>query len=367
MASKIDYYEVLGVERTADGETIKKSFRKLALKYHPDRNPDNPQAEAKFREASEAYQILSDDDQRSQYDRFGHAAFEGGGSGFDFNSAGFEDIFGDIFGDFFGGGSRRGGRRRRGDDLSYSLEISFEEACFGVEKTIEIPRHVNCEPCNGTGGKDGSKPVTCRTCRGAGQVRFQQGFFSVAKTCSACNGRGTIVENPCDTCRGSGQVRKNQSLEVKIPGGVDHGTRLKLRGEGEPGPGGAAGDLFVVVQVKEHDLFRREGNDVLCEVTITFPQASLGTELEVPTIEGSVTMKIKEGTQSGSVFRLRGRGITDLHGYGRGDQLVRVAVETPRRLDERQRELLAELADTFGEEVHPQHKSFFDKVRERFG
>ena len=367
MASKIDYYEVLGVERTADGETIKKSFRKLALKYHPDRNPDNPQAEAKFREASEAYQILSDNDQRAQYDRFGHAAFEGGGSGFDFNSAGFEDIFGDIFGDFFGGGSRRSGRRRRGDDLSYSLEISFEEACFGAEKTIEIPRHVNCETCEGTGGKDGSKPVTCRTCRGAGQVRFQQGFFSVAKTCSTCNGRGTIVENPCEICRGSGQVRKKQSLEVKIPGGVDHGTRLKLRGEGEPAPGGAAGDLFVVVHVKEHDLFRREGNDVLCEVTITFPQAALGTELEVPTIEGSVTMKIKEGTQSGSVFRLRGRGITDLHGYGRGDQLVRVAVETPRRLDERQRELLTELADTFGEEVHPQHKSFFDKVRERFG
>jgi len=366
VASKIDYYEVLGIERTADGETIKKSFRKLALKYHPDRNPDNPQAEAKFREASEAYQILSDGDQRAQYDRFGHAAFEGGGSGFGFNSEGFEDIFGDIFGDFFGGGSRRGGRRRRGDDLSYSLEISFEEACFGVEKKIDIPRHINCQTCDGTGGKDGAKPINCRTCRGAGQVRFQQGFFSVAKTCSTCNGRGSVVENPCDPCRGSGQVRKQQSLDVKIPGGVDHGTRLKLRGEGEPGPGGAAGDLFVVVQVKEHDLFRREGNDVLCEVTITFPQASLGTELEVPTIEGSVTMKIKEGTQSGSVFRLRGRGVTDLHGYGRGDQLVRVIVETPRRLDERQRELLAELADTFGEEVHPQHKSFFDKVRERF-
>ncbi|MEO2167377.1 MAG: molecular chaperone DnaJ [bacterium] len=368
-STKIDYYEVLGIERTANGEIVKKAFRKLALKYHPDRNPDNPAAEAKFREASEAYQILSDNEQRARYDRFGHAAFEGaGGAGFDFNSTGFEDIFGDLFGDFFGGGggARRGGRRR-GEDLSYSLQISFEEACFGTEKEIRIPRHVHCKDCSGTGGKDGAAPVKCGTCRGAGQVRFQQGFFSIAKTCGACNGRGTVVHDPCPGCRGQGLVRQEQDLQVKIPGGVDNGTRLKLRGEGEPGPGGAAGDLFVIVQVLEHDLFRREGNDVLCEVTVTFPQATLGTELEIPTIEGSVTMKIKEGTQSGSVFRLRGRGVPDLHGYGRGDQMVRIAVETPRRLNERQRELLAELAESCGEEVHPQQKSFFDKVRERFG
>lgn len=366
--TKIDYYEVLGVERTSDGETIKKAFRKLAMKYHPDRNPDDPEAERRFREASEAYQVLADDEQRARYDRFGHAAFEGGGgAGFDFGGAGFEDIFGDIFGEFFGGGGRRGGRRRRGEDLSYSLQISFEEACFGTEKKIRIPRHVSCEECNGTGGKDGAAPVRCGACRGAGQVRFQQGFFSIAKTCGQCQGRGTTVEDPCLSCQGSGRKRKQQELEVKVPQGVDHGTRLKLSGEGEPGPGGAAGDLFVQIQVREHDLFRRDGNDVLCEVTLTFPQAALGTEMEIPTIEGSVTMKVKEGTQSGTVFRLRGRGVPDLHGYGRGDQLVRVAVETPRRLDERQRELLTELAESFGEEVHPQHKSFFDKVRERFG
>ena len=236
MASKLDYYEVLGIDQRADGETIKKAFRKLALKYHPDRNPDDPVAEGKFREASEAYQILSDGEQRARYDRFGHAAFEGaGGAGFDFNAAGFEDIFGDLFGEFFGGGSRRGGRRNRGDDLSYSLDISFEEACFGTEKQIQIPRHVNCEDCHGTGGKDGKQASKCGGCRGAGQVRFQQGFFSIAKTCGQCNGRGTVVDDPCNSCRGKGQVRKQQELEVKIPAGVDGGRASNYEARGNRG------------------------------------------------------------------------------------------------------------------------------------
>jgi molecular chaperone DnaJ len=368
VASKRDYYEVLGVERTADSEAIKKSFRKLALKYHPDRNPGDKEAEHLFREASEAYQILSDPERRARYDRFGHAAFEGGAAGFDFNASGFEDIFGDIFSEFFGmpGRGRSASRRRRGEDLSYTLRVSFEEAAFGCERQISVPRSVTCEDCSGSGGRGGTAPAKCPACRGAGQVRFQQGFFSIAKTCGQCNGRGEVIKDPCPTCRGSGRVRKKHELEVKVPAGVDTGTRLKLRGEGDPGAGSAPGDLYVAITVDEHELFRREGNDVLCEVTISFPQAALGTELDVPTLDGSVKMKIKEGTQSGSVFRLRGKGVPDLHGYGRGDQLTRVIVETPRRLTPRQREILQTFAEEAGEDVHPS-KGFFDKVREKFG
>lgn len=367
MTAKRDFYEILGVDRSADEETIKKAFRKLALKYHPDRNPGDKLAEAKFREASEAYQVLSDPTQRARYDRFGHAAFEGGSAGFDFSASGFEDIFGDLFSELFGAGSARGrSRRRRGEDLSYTLTLSFEEAAFGCEKEISVPRLVPCTECNGTGGKGGAAPVKCPTCRGAGQVRFQQGFFSIAKTCGQCSGRGQVIKNPCPGCSGAGRVRKEHSLQVKVPAGVDTGTRLKLRGEGETGMGGGSGDLYVVIQVQEHDLFRRDGNDVICDVRIGFPQAALGTEIEVPTLDGPVKLKVKEGTQPGSVFRLRGKGIPDLHGYGRGDQLVRVAVETPRKLTARQRELLEELAQISGEEVHPS-RGFFEKVREKFG
>ena len=368
MATKRDYYEVLGLERAADADAIKKSFRKLALKYHPDRNPGDKEAEHLFREASEAYQILSDPERRARYDRFGHAAFEGGAPGFDFNATGFEDIFGDIFSEFFGmpGRGRSSSRRRRGEDLSYTLRVSFEEAAFGCERKISVPRSVTCEGCSGTGGRDGAAPAKCPACRGAGQVRFQQGFFSIAKTCGQCSGRGEVIKDPCPTCRGSGRVRKKHEIEVKVPAGVDTGTRLKLRGEGEPGAASAPGDLYVAIAVDEHELFRREGNDVVCDVTVSFPQAALGTELDVPTIDGSVKMKIKEGTQSGSLFRLRGKGVPDLHGYGRGDQLTRVIVETPRHLNPRQRELLQEFADEAGEDVHPA-KGFFDKVRERFG
>ena len=366
MAGKRDFYEILGVDRTADEDAIKKAFRKLALKYHPDRNPGDKQAEARFRECSEAYQVLSDPAQRAKYDRFGHAAFDNGAAGFDFSASGFEDLFGDIFGEFFGGASNRRGRARRGEDLSYTLEIDFEEAAFGCEKTISIPRAVSCEECSGTGGRDGAQPVKCGTCRGAGQVRFQQGFFSIAKTCGQCNGRGQIIKDPCAKCGGAGRVRKPHSLQVKVPAGVDTGVRLKLRGEGE-NSGGGTGDLYVVVSVREHDVFHREGNDIVCAVSVAFSQVALGAEIEVPTLEGPVKMKIAAGTQSGTVHRLRGKGIPDLHGYGRGDQRVHLLVETPRKLSQRQRELLEEFAQISGHETNPASKGFFEKVREKFG
>ena len=367
MASKEDYYETLEIERTSDGETIKRSFRKLALKYHPDKNPGDAEAEARFREISEAYQVLSDPEQRQRYDRFGHAAFEGGAGGFDFTSGGFEDLFGDIFNDFFGGGGRA--RRRRGEDLSYTLSVKFEEAAFGCTKEISIPRAISCEDCSGTGGKGGATPQKCRQCRGSGQVRFQQGFFSIAKTCGHCNGSGQTISDPCTTCRGSGHTRRQQTLEVRVPPGVDTGTRLKLRGEGEAMRGSVKGDLYVLISVEDHDRFRRDGNNVLCQVTIGFAQATLGTEVDVPTLDGAVNMKIKPGTQSGAVFRLRGKGVPDVHGYGRGDQLTRVRVATPKKITPRQKELLEEFLEISGEDISQTHESkgFFDKVREKFG
>ena len=345
MASKADYYALLGVSRDAGADDIKKAYRKAALQYHPDRNPGDKAAEEKFKELSEAYQILSDGEKRAQYDRYGHAAFEQAGmgsGGFDFGGN-FEDIFGDIFGDFFGTGGRGGrGRARRGQDLSYSLEISFEEAAFGAEKTISIPRTSVCQPCAGSGAKPGSRPVTCSGCHGTGQVRFQQGFFTIARTCNQCG--------------------------VKIPAGVDTGSRLKLRGEGEYSPAASApGDLYVLIRVREHPLFERANTEVVCEVPINFPQAALGADIEVPTLEGKLKMKIPAGTQSGNVFRLRGKGIVDLRGGGRGDQLVRVTVETPRKLTGRQRELLQEFAELDGADGHPQSRGFFDKVKELFG
>ena len=372
MASKADYYELLGVGRDADAEDLKKAYRKAALRYHPDRNPGDKAAEEKFKELSEAYQILNDPEKRAQYDRFGHAAFEQGGGGFgggfDF-STNFEDIFGDIFGDFFGGGGRGGrGRQHRGEDLSYSLEVSFEEAAFGTEKTVSIPRRVACSTCQGSGAKPGTMPRTCDTCRGSGQVRFQQGFFTVARTCNQCGGQGSMISDPCTECHGAGAVRKTSNLQIKIPGGVDSGSRLKLRGEGEAGPaGGIPGDLYVSIQVGEHPLFERHNNEVVCELPISFPQAALGADIEAPTLEGKIKMKVPAGTQSGSVFRLRGKGIVDLRGAGRGDQLVRVVVETPTKLGSKQKELLEEFAKLNGDDVHPISKGFFDKVKELFG
>jgi molecular chaperone DnaJ len=370
VAAKRDYYEVLGVGRSAGAEEIKKAYRKIALKSHPDRHPGDKGAEDRFKEASEAYQILCDAERRAQYDRFGHAAFEqnGGFGGFDFSSGGFEDIFGDIFGDFFGGPRRGRSRTRRGEDLRYDLEVTFEEAVFGAEKTLRVPRLATCEECKGSGSKNAAPRETCNTCHGSGQLRFQQGLFSIAKTCGQCQGQGTVLRDPCRKCSGAGAVRVQHTLSVRIPAGVDTGSRLKLRGEGETGlSGGTAGDLYVVLHVREHPLFSREGNDIVCNVPIGFTQAALGAEIDVPTPHGKVKMKVPAGTQSGNVFRLKGKGVPDVRGYGQGDALVRVVVETPKRLSSRQRELLEEFARLSGEEVHPISKGFFDKVKEMFG
>jgi molecular chaperone DnaJ len=369
VAEKRDYYEVLGVETSASAEEIKKAYRKAAVKHHPDKNPGDKAAEEKFKEATEAYQVLADPGNRAQYDRFGHAAVQqGGAGGFDFAAAGFEDIFGDIFGDFFGGGRRGRTRARRGEDLRYDLEIDFETGVFGGEHTLQLPRLVSCGECKGLGTKNGGPRQQCSACRGSGQVRFQQGLFSIAKTCGKCHGQGSTVQEPCATCGGGGVVRNQQTLNVRIPAGVDNGSRLKLRGEGEAGQnGGPPGDLYVVLRVREHPLFTREGNDIICDVPISFAQAALGTEIDVPTLHGKVKMKIPAGTQSSSVFRLKNKGVADVRGYGPGDHLVRAVVETPKKLTAKQRELLEEFARTSGEEIHPISKGFFDKVREMFG
>ena len=368
MSAKKDYYELLGVSRNASEEEIKKAYRKLALQYHPDRNPGDKQSEENFKEVSEAYQILSDAEKRAKYDQFGHAAFGDGSpfpGGFDF-TAGFEDVFGDIFGEFFGGGARRG--RGRGDDLRYNLTLKFEEAVSGTEKKIKIPRHGPCETCHGSGAKAGTAPQTCPTCRGRGQVSFQQGFFSVSRTCSQCHGQGTIVKDPCANCGGSGRLRNLHTLNVKIPGGVDTGSRLKLRSEGESAPaGGAPGDLYVDIQVEPHPIFLRENLDILCDVPISITQAALGAEIDVPTLNGKVKMKIPPGTQSGKVFRMKGKGVNDVQGYHQGDQHVRVSVETPTHLTARQKELLKEFATAGGEDVNPMAKGFLDKMKDLFG
>lgn len=370
--AKRDYYEVLGVSRSANGDEIKKAYRKLAMSNHPDRNPGDKAAEERFREASKAYQVLSDAERRAQYDRFGHDAFEqsaGGFGGFDFSGGGFEDIFGDIFGDILGGGRGRGRNRpRAGDDLRYDLEITFDEAINGTEKTIRVPRLVPCEPCGGQGTRQGTSRETCTACRGSGQIRFQQGFFTIAKTCGQCSGEGTIVREPCRSCGGRGVQQREQALSIKVPPGVDNGSRLKLRREGGAGSnGGPAGDLYVILQVAEHPLFTRQDRDILCDVPISFAQAALGAEIDVPTLEGRLGLKVPAGTQSGHVFHLRGKGAPDVRSGRRGDQLVRVIVEIPKQLSARQRELLEEFARDGGEEVHPLSKGFFDKVKEMFG
>lgn len=362
MAQKRDYYEVLGVDRSADADGLKKAFRKLAMQYHPDRNPGDKEAEEKFKEASEAYEVLSDPERRPRYDRFGHQGVEGFGGQGGFTNVNINDIFGEIFGEMFGGG--RGRRQRnRGADLRYNLELTFEEAAFGSEVTVKIPRPKRCGSCDGTGSK--SKQMrTCPTCGGAGEVRFTQGFFAVARTCSQCSGTGQIVSDPCRDCKGAGKLEAVSELSVKIPPGVDTGTRVRLAGEGEPGEhGGPSGDLYVVVHVKEHPIFHREDYEVFCEVPVSFVQATLGAQLEVPTLDGMVKMKVPEGTQSGKIFRLKGKGIPHLHSSDRGDQHVRVIVETPQNLTGKQRELLEKFAEASGEDVNPQSKSFFDKVK----
>ncbi len=371
MASKRDYYELLGIERGASEDEIKKAYRKQAMQYHPDRNPGDKVAEERFKEVAEAYQVLGDPERRAQYDRYGHAAFEqnAGPGGFDFGGGFADDLFGDLFGDFFGGRrSRSRSRARRGEDLRYDLEIDFEEAAEGAEKVIQVPRLATCDDCSGSGSRDAGGRTTCNACQGSGQVRFQQGFFTVAKTCGQCGGQGSVVKDPCRSCGGSGVRQKTSSLNIKIPAGVDTGSRLKLRNEGESGQnGGPNGDLYVVLSVRPHPLFSRDGNNVVCEMPITFPEAALGSEIEVPTLGGKVKMKIPAGTQSGSVFRLKNKGVPDLRGYGRGDQMVRVLVEVPRNLTARQRELLEEFARDTRKEVNPLSKGFFEKVKEMFG
>jgi molecular chaperone DnaJ len=374
-----DYYEILGVSRGAADDEIKKAYRRLAVQFHPDRNPGDKhkEAEERFKEINEAYQVLSDPEKRAQYDRYGHAAFQGAGGGpgggfggFDFTQ-GFEEVFSDIFGDFFGTGRGRSrSRTRRGDDLRYDLEVDFEEAARGAEKVVKFQRLTQCEACNGTRARGGSASVkTCPNCRGTGQVRTQQGFFSIATTCAQCRGDGSIIVDPCPQCQGQGRVRRQESLSVRIPPGVDNGSRLKLRGEGEAGyAGGPAGDFYVVIHVREHPLFVRQDNDIIIEVPISFPQAALGGEIDVPTLDGKVKLKIPAGTQSSKILRLKGKGIVDLHGYGRGDELVKIVVETPKRLTARQREILEEFAKISGEDVnHPLSKGFVDKLKEMFG
>ncbi|MBI5495699.1 MAG: molecular chaperone DnaJ [Deltaproteobacteria bacterium] len=382
MSQKRDYYEILGVAKDADEKTLKSAYRKLALKLHPDKNPGNKEAEEQFKEASEAYAVLSDPDKRAAFDRYGHAGLGGGGGGDPFAGFGFgaggpsiQDIFGDLFGEFFGGaGGRRRGGGERGSDLRYNLEITFEQAAFGMEEELTIPRMGACETCSGSGAKPGTRPRPCQACGGMGEIRVTQGFFAISRTCPTCHGAGVIVENPCTNCTGTGRVEQKRKLKVKVPGGVSDGTKLRMVGEGESGArGGPPGDLYVVLRVKDHPFFTREDYDVICEVPISFPQAALGANLEVPTLDGKVNLKIPEGTQTGRVFRLRGKGIPQLKRRQdeptvRGDQLVRVVVETPTDLTEEQRQLLQRFAEVSGQAVnHPRTKGFFDKVKELFG
>ncbi len=372
--AKRDYYEVLGVDRGADAATIKKGYRQKAKELHPDRNADNPNAEAQFKEANEAYEVLKDADKKAAYDRYGHAAFEngmgggggprGGGPG-DFGSA-FSDVFDDLFGDFMGG--RGGGGRRsaaqRGNDLRYNLRINLEDAFSGMQKTVNVPTAVACGSCKGTGAEGGSEPQTCPTCSGMGKVRAQQGFFTVERTCPTCSGMGQTIKDPCTTCHGQGRVEKEKSLSVNIPAGVETGTRIRLAGEGEAGMrGGPTGDLYIFIEVKDHALFEREGNNLYCRVPVSIATAALGGEIEVPTIDGGRSrVKVPEGSQSGRQMRLRGKGMPALRGGSLGDMFIELAVETPVKLTSRQREILKEF-DQLSEENNPQGSSFFDTVK----
>lgn len=372
-AAKKDYYEVLGVNRDASDEEIKKSFKKLAMKFHPDRNPDNPKAEESFKEAKEAYEVLSDEQKRAAYDQYGHAGVDpamGGGGFGGFNSGNFSDAFGDIFGDIFGGGRNQRSNVYRGADLRYNLEISLEDAAKGTETKIRIPVQSSCETCHGSGARPGTSPVTCTTCNGHGQVRMQQGFFSVQQTCPKCHGTGKMVKEPCPTCHGGGRVKQNKTLNVKIPAGVDEGDRIRLSGEGEAGVnGGPTGDLYVVIHLKEHPIFQREGANLHCEMPISFSAAALGGEIEVPTLDGAAKMKIPAETQTGSVFRLRGKGIKPLRSSEHGDLMVHVVVETPVRLTEKQKELLREFESSTQADAgkhSPKNKSWVDKARDFF-
>ena len=373
-----DYYEVLGVTKTATVDEIKASYRKSALKWHPDRSPENKEeAEIKFRECTEAYSILSDPQKRQIYDNYGHAGLAGAGGSTDFNGTifqDFHDIFGDFFGfeDLFGGGGRRGGRSRvqRGADLRYDMTLTFEEAASGVNTKIRVPRQEYCEACNGTGAKKGTGVVSCQACGGRGQIVYQQGFFTINRTCPACQGAGQIVKERCVECRGQGRVDRERTIELRIPPGVDTGTRLRVQGEGEAGPnGGPAGDLYVVLEVKEHAFFERRGADLYCTIPLSIAQASLGTELQVPGLGGEERLKVPEGTQSGAVFRIKGKGLPDPHGGGKGDLYYHVRVLTPTKLTREQRKLMEQLNATLKVDNKPadRNSTIFDKVKDIFG
>jgi molecular chaperone DnaJ len=369
--TKVDFYEVLEVSRDASDQELKTSYRKLAMQYHPDRNPNNPEAEEQFKACSEAYQVLSDPDKRAAYDRYGHAAFQGGGPGAGSPFGGAQDL-GDIFGDLFGemfnmGGSRKASRMQRGRDLRYDLTLEFEEAVFGVEKEISIRRLEACDDCRGTGGANGKAPATCTQCGGRGQVRFQQGFFSVAKTCGRCNGTGSMITDPCVACRSEGLLPKKHEILVKVPAGVEQDTRIRYSGEGEAGRfGGPGGDLYVVLNVKAHKFFERDGDDLHCVMPISFPQASLGTELQIETLEGAASIKIPEGTQNGREFKLRGKGVPHLNSSGKGDLIVEVRVATPTKLNKAQKELMRQLSETMMVENTPTSRSLFAKMKDIF-
>ena len=378
--SKRDYYDVLGVSRSASDTDIKSAYRKLAMQHHPDRNPGDAAAEESFKEAAEAYAVLADSDKRSAYDRFGHAGVRGAASGgFDPSVfTGFEDILGNLFGfgDMFGGGRRRGGPQP-GADLRYELEITFEESAHGAETAIQIQRQEHCETCHGAGSAPGSSTATCPQCRGAGQVRFQQGFFTVARTCPQCRGAGKVITKPCTTCRGAGRVAKDRKITVKIPAGIANGQGLRIQGEGEPGfAGGPAGHLYVVVQVHEHAFFRREGLNLFCEIPVNFTTLALGGEMQVPTLDGAETVKVHEGTETGTTMRLKGKGMPDVNGRGRGDLFATVQVQTPKKLTKEQRQVLEQLrkalpAEAFEPRTHDgdtqSERNLFDRVKDMFG
>jgi molecular chaperone DnaJ len=368
--SKRDYYEILGVEKNTDPKDIKKAYRRVAMKFHPDRNPDDPKAEDKFKEATEAYDVLMDAEKREAYNRFGHAGVDanmGGGGG---GGGNFSDVFGDVFGDIFGGGGGGRGGPQRGSDLRYTLDISLEDAVRGTTVEIRVPALAGCDTCDGSGAAKGSKPTTCGTCGGAGQVRMQQGFFQVQQTCPTCRGKGKSISDPCRSCHGQGRVERTKTLSVKVPPGVDTGDRIRLSGEGEGGPdGGPNGDLFVQMSVAQHAIFERDGKNLYCEVPITFADAALGGELEVPTLDGRVKLKIPSETQTGKLFRLRGKGVKPVRGGSVGDLLCRATIETPVHLNKRQKELLQELHESMGEggkAQSPKQASWFAGVKNFF-
>lgn len=366
MATKRDYYEILGVSRDASETDLKKAFRQAALKHHPDRNPGDSQAEDRFKAINEAYAVLSDPDRRAQYDRFGRVDLPPGGVDF----GGLEDLFGDLFEGFFGGrGGGRRGRARRGDDLRYDLEISLDEAAMGLETKLQIPRLESCETCHGSGAEPGSGRTQCPMCKGRGQLRYQQGFLTVARTCAQCGGEGQIIKSPCKTCHGEGRVARERALKVRIPPGVDEGAQLRVAGEGEGGLGGGPpGDLYVVLHVRPHAFFTREGNDLYCALPLTYPQAALGTEVDVPVLGGVAQLKVPSGTQNGDVLRLRGKGMPGLHGRGRGDACYSVVVEVPRKLTAKQRDLLEEFQRVSSEEEQgPLVGGFLESLKKLFG